>query len=189
MTGLIAVCDLEATCWADGQNQTIEQMEIIEIGCLLADFEGSVIDEFECFVRPVQNPVLSEFCTALTTIQQADVDNAPVFCEAMKALDHWLGGRSICWASWGRFDFKLFINQQGRYGEDFEFLRVPHLNIKDAWRRSTKHSRNTDLYQALAYHGLTFEGVAHRALADARNTAKLIPFIPRADIEREMRAK
>jgi inhibitor of KinA sporulation pathway (predicted exonuclease) len=189
MSDLIVVCDLEATCWEDGETQTIDRMEIIEIGCLLTDFEGNEIDEFECFVRPVQNPVLTEFCTELTKIKQADVDNAPEFCDAMKTLDNWLGGRSICWASWGRFDFKLLLNQQNRYGEKFQFLAVPHLNIKDAWRRSTRHSRNTDLYQALAFHGLEFDGVPHRALTDAKNTAKLIPFIPRSNIEREMRAK
>jgi len=189
MSDLIAVCDLEATCWEDGESQTIDQMEVIEIGCVLADFEGTAIDEFECFVRPVQNPILTEFCTKLTTIRQEDVENAPSFCDAMRALDSWMGGRSICWASWGRFDYKLLVNQQTRYGEEFQILSVPHFNIKDAWRRTTKRSRNTDLYQALAFHGLEFEGVPHRALTDARNTAKLIPYIPRANVEREMELK
>ena len=188
MSDLIVVCDLEATCWEDGESQTIDRMEVIEIGCVLLDFEGRLVDEFECFVRPVQHPILTEFCTKLTTIRQEDVDTAPVFCDAMKALDSWLGGRNICWASWGRFDHKLLLNQQNRYDEKFQMLEVPHLNIKDAWRRSTKHSRTTDLYQALAFYGLAFEGVPHRALTDAKNTAKLLPFIPRADIDREMRA-
>ncbi|MDO8273402.1 MAG: 3'-5' exonuclease [Gammaproteobacteria bacterium] len=188
MSDLIAVCDLEATCWEDGETQTIDRMEVIEIGCLLTDFEGHLIDEFASFVRPVQNPILTDFCTKLTMIRQEDVDNAPLFCDAMKALDIWAGGRNICWASWGKFDCKLLLNEQKRYGEEFQFLQVPHLNIKDAWRRSTRHSRNTDLYQALAFHGLEFDGVPHRALTDAKNTAKLLPFIPRANIVREMRA-
>ena len=189
MSDLIVVCDLEATCWEDGESQTIDRMEVIEIGCVLTDFEGNEIDEFECFVRPTQHPILTDFCSKLTTIRQEDVDNAPLFCDAMKALDMWVGGRNIYWASWGRFDYKLLLNQQNRYGEKFQFLSVPHLNVKDAWRRTTKHSRNTDLYQALAFHGLEFEGVPHRALTDAKNTAKLLPFIPRAAIERELKIK
>ncbi|MDO9519356.1 MAG: 3'-5' exonuclease [Pseudohongiella sp.] len=191
MSDLVVVCDLEATCWEDGETQTIERMEVIEIGCLLIDFEGNQIDEFSSFVRPVQNPILTDFCTTLTTIRQEDVDNAPVFCDAMSALDAWLDARSIGWASWGRFDCKLLLNQQQRYSEDFAFTKLPHLNIKDLWRRSTrpKHSRTTDLYQALAFHGLLFEGVPHRALTDAQNTAKLVPLIPRADIEREMKVR
>lgn len=190
MSNLIVVCDLEATCWEDGETQTIERMEVIEIGCVLVDFEGNLIDEFSTFVRPVQNPVLTDFCTKLTTITQDQVDNGPTFCDAMTALDFWLNGRSIGWASWGRFDCKLLLNQQQRYGESFSFTKLPHINIKDAWRRSTrpKHSRTTDLYQALAFHGLEFEGIPHRALTDAQNTARLIPFIPRSDIEREAKA-
>lgn len=79
MSDLIVVCDLEATCWGDGETVFIEKMEIIEIGCVLCDLSGKIVDEFDTFVRPVQHPALSTFCTELTSITQGNVDAA--MCE------------------------------------------------------------------------------------------------------------
>jgi inhibitor of KinA sporulation pathway (predicted exonuclease) len=47
----ILVIDLEATC-DEGPHFSTEQMEIIEIGAVWANFDGTVIDSFQTFVRP-----------------------------------------------------------------------------------------------------------------------------------------
>lgn len=70
------VIDLEATCCDSG---TIPQgeMEMIEIGAVVADARSlQPVDEFGAFVRPVRHPILTEFCTALTSITQQQVDTA-----------------------------------------------------------------------------------------------------------------
>jgi len=76
------IFDLEATCWEQGSN--IDRMEVIEIGAArLVTDDYEVRDTFSTFVRPTQEPILSEFCTNLTTINQSDVDSAPIFPEAL----------------------------------------------------------------------------------------------------------
>ena len=186
MSDLVVVCDLEATCWADGQTVPIEIMEVIEIGCVLCDLSGKVEDEFSTFVRPVQNPQLSAFCTELTSITQENVDAAPTFCEAMTLLDGWAANRNVMWGSWGFFDCRLLVSEQERNDAKFSFMQAPHINLKKAWRRTTKQRRQNGLAAALRYHELDFEGVPHRAIFDAKNTARILPFIPYSEIELQL---
>jgi inhibitor of KinA sporulation pathway (predicted exonuclease) len=52
-------------------------METLEIGLVVIDLESlEIVDEFQRFVRPQINPILTDFCKKLTSIQQADVDGA-----------------------------------------------------------------------------------------------------------------
>jgi len=75
--------DLEATCDEIGESESPrpltvvpDQMETIEIGLVVIDLESlEIVDEFQRYVRPQINPTLSDFCTKLTSIQQADVDS------------------------------------------------------------------------------------------------------------------
>ena len=69
------VIDFEATC-SDKNEFPREEMEIIEFAalCVREDFSSAFL--FDSFVRPVRNPVLTEFCKNLTSITQGDVDNA-----------------------------------------------------------------------------------------------------------------
>ncbi|VFB20473.1 3'-5' exonuclease [Pseudomonas fragi] len=64
-----------------------DQMETIEIGLVVIDFESLVIvDEFQRFVRPQINPTLTPFCKKLTSIQQVDVDGALTYQEVGEEL-------------------------------------------------------------------------------------------------------
>ena len=84
---------LEATCDADRRLSKYE-MEIIEIGAVLVDTETLIpVDELGTFVKPVRHPVLTPFCTELTTITQADVDHAPLFPEALAKVRRLIDGR------------------------------------------------------------------------------------------------
>lgn len=180
---LIVVCDLEATCWNDGEELAIDKMEVIEIGCVLADMDGTIQDEFCTFVSPVVNPILSPFCSSLTGISQDDVNSAPTFKVAIGLLDHWLAERATCWGSWGNFDNKLLVSETRRNDIESRFLSIPHINLKKAWRRTTKKRRQNSLGEALRYHGLEFFGSPHRGIDDARNTARLLSFIPKKEID------
>ena len=96
----LIVVDLEATCWDTPRPRN--HMEIIEIGAVRLDAELTVVDEFDCFVRPVVGPKLSQFCTALTTIKQADVDEADMFPAVFARFIEWIGDgpyRLCSWAS------------------------------------------------------------------------------------------
>ena len=55
------IIDLEATCWERGAGHYGEN-EIIEIGATVIGDDYEIVKEIQQFVRPVRNPILSEFC-------------------------------------------------------------------------------------------------------------------------------
>lgn len=166
------VVDLEATC-DDHHGIPRDRTEIIEIGAVLVDRQTlEPQDEFQTFVRPVLHPRLTEFCTELTSITQADVQHAPLFRQAMAALEAWLPG-PVTLASWGAYDRDQFRREARR-----KRMRLPwgseHLNIKEAFAQSLG-TRPMGVGRALRRVGLTFEGTAHRGIDDARNIVRLLP--------------
>jgi inhibitor of KinA sporulation pathway (predicted exonuclease) len=172
----IFIVDLEATCWDDRGHYTVDETEIIEIGCVLATPDGTVLDEFCTFVRPVKDPILSDFCTQLTSIRQSDVEKAPTYQEAMHLFDAWIAARPGIWGSWGNYDYREFSSLERRFPSNADFLCMQHVNLKKAWKKTTGHPR-CGLHSALAFHDLEFLGTHHRGIDDARNMARLLPFI------------
>lgn len=175
----LVVLDLEATCWSsDDHRKSTLAMEVIEIGAVLANIDtGEIIDNFQTFVFPSQNPELSDFCMSLTGIKQSDIDGAPKYPEAMYLFDTWLAGTgSQIWASWGAYDLRQLRDDASYHGVLPGALEKTHINLKRPWRKTTKHKKQS-LRAALEYHDMRFEGVAHRALDDARNISRLLPFI------------
>lgn len=176
------VIDFEATC-CDRGTVPRDHMEIIEIGAVMVERQRDqfkVVDEFQSFVRPVRHPRLTAFCTALTSITQSDVSAAPRFVDAVALFKSWLyryDGFVFC--SWGDYD----LNQ---LRQDCDFHRVPnpigapHVNLKRAFTEAQGLKKKPGLGEAIACAGLTFEGVHHRGIDDARNIARLLPLVFRA---------
>jgi inhibitor of KinA sporulation pathway (predicted exonuclease) len=171
------VVDLEATC-CDRGSVPREQMEIIELGAVMLDpVDFHVVDEFQSFVRPVRHPKLTAFCTRLTTIEQRDVDDAPTFVEFIGAVRSWLERYSdYAFCSWGDYDRK-------QLQRDCDFHRVPnpidapHLNLKRAFADRYGLRKPPGLGEAMRLAGLKFDGTAHRGIDDARNIARLVPYV------------
>ena len=94
------VYDLEATCW---RSRKPRKVEIIEIGAVKINEKLEVVDDFCSFVRPKLHPEISPFCTKLTSIVQDDIEDAPMFDEAIELFEDWVGfsdTRSVL-MSWG----------------------------------------------------------------------------------------
>jgi 3'-5' exoribonuclease 1 len=84
------IVDLEATCWQSVRDR--QRMEIIEIGAVeLHAASEPYTRDFSCFVRPVVEPTLSDFCLQLTSIRQKQVDFAATFREVFPAFLNWIG--------------------------------------------------------------------------------------------------
>lgn len=174
----LLVIDLEATCDA---NYAIprEETEIIEIGAVLVDSTTlTTVDELQTFVRPVQHPVLTKFCIELTSITQAEVDAAPLFPEAIVRLTAWLAGRDALFCSWGAYD-------KAQFARDAQFHRVElpfgdrHLNLKAQFSISRNTKKQFGMSAALRQVGLELAGTHHRGIDDARNIARLLPWVLR----------
>lgn len=168
------IIDLEATCSNDGSVPR-DEMEIIEIGALIMDSDTFEIrSEFQSFVRPVRHSVLTDFCTELTSISQAQVDSAPTYAETMAALVRWMSAfDDILFCSWGDYDRKQFQQDCRYHGVDYPFGER-HLNLKAEFSMAIGQRRRFGLSGALKRLGLQFEGTHHRGIDDARNIARVV---------------
>ncbi|GAA3977571.1 3'-5' exonuclease [Allohahella marinimesophila] len=173
----LMIVDLEATCCEEG---TIPRHanEIIEIGAVMLDAESlEIIDQYEAFVRPVRYPVLTQFCTELTSITQPQVDSAPEYKEAVKPFQKWMNGYSdILFCSWGDYDRNQFIRDSVATNLPYP-IEAPHLNIKKLFSFSQQRERWVGMSIALELCGLELEGTHHRGIDDARNMARMMPYI------------
>lgn len=84
----LIVVDFEATCddaKTTGGDAAIrplrsERQEIIQFPAVLIDVrQMTIVDHFDAYVKPVEKPVLSDFCTSLTGITQVYWQSSYVF--------------------------------------------------------------------------------------------------------------
>jgi len=169
----IIFLDLEATCW-EGEKR-LERMEVIEIGAVKLDGKSlKSIDEFSSFAKPINEPILSDFCKELTSIQQCDVAKAEDFNTFFRRFLKWIGESSYRIVSWGEYDLKQLTRECKRHRINLPGkFRSKHTNIKQLFAKQRK-IRPCGVAQALKMLGLTFEGTHHRAIDDARNIVRIL---------------
>jgi len=176
----VLVVDLEATCDDRSRKPSLvpkDEMETIEIGAVLVDTRTlGKVDEIGLFVRPVRHPVLTDFCRELTTINQADVDRAPLFPEAAAQVERSLAGRRVLFGSWGDYDRTQLAQDATYHGVRLPFAKH-HLNLKKRFSEQLGEPKRFGMAGALERVGLTLEGTHHRGIDDARNIARLLPWI------------
>ena len=161
------VFDLEATCGNTGE---FVGSEIIEIGAVKLNRRLEIIGEFNEFVKPMVYPNLSAFCIKLTSITQKDVDTADMFDVVVRRFQEWLGEDYLL-LSWGNYDRRQFLNDCTLHSLRKDWLD----NYRDFKRvyAKAKGIKPCGMKNALIREGIQMEGIHHRGIDDARNTAKL----------------
>lgn len=175
------ILDFEATC--DNQSRPLPQ-EIIEFPSVLLSLDThEIIDEFESFVKPAHHPVLSEFCTTLTSIRQSDVDNAAVFPDVLQDHATWLNGHDLdennsLFVTCGDWDLGTMLPAQCAVAQPpVEALAPVYTrwqNIKHAYCRITGKAKAPGMSGMLRELGLELVGHHHRGIDDCRNIAALL---------------
>lgn len=171
------VIDIEATCDKDDSFPRRER-EVIEMGAVIVEaMTLDIIDEYQSFVKPVRHPRLTKFCMELTGIRQIEVEIAPYFPQMLTDMTKWLRGYpNALFCSWGKFD-------QVQIERDCIYHHVPYpfgkgyWNLKKAYSKRNGLRREMGVINALKMAGIRFQGQHHRGLDDARNVARLLPFI------------
>jgi inhibitor of KinA sporulation pathway (predicted exonuclease) len=171
----IIVVDVEATCW-QGKIPPGQQNEIIEIGVCRFDLEArEPAEKRSILVKPERSQV-SDFCTELTTLTQAQVDTGLSFVEACALLEDAYKSQTRVWASWGNYDRQIFQQQCASFQVDYPFSNR-HINLKKHFGRYHNNGRQVGMARALDMAKLTLEGTHHRGGDDAWNIARLLQFM------------
>lgn len=165
----LVVIDVEATCWENNPPPNVDS-EIIEIGVCTIDLKTLEIGESSSIIiKPVKTTV-SEFCTSLTTLTQADVDKGISLEEACKKLRKNYDTKNRIWASYGQYDANIFKRDCDSKNIQYPFGNF-HLNIKGIIETVYGQSLGLgELYNKLPWK---FEGTHHRGIDDAKNIAKV----------------
>lgn len=153
--------------------------EIVELGGVLVDSDQTtVLAEAATLVRPDRPFALPEDFVALTGIQQAELDAAGPLDEGLASFTHALGltdSTPLVFCAWGGVDHTLLRRALADRGLPWHLGRR-HLDLARAFSRQRRRRwENPGLTRALELMGLP-RGQRHRALADARAAAQLLPW-------------
>lgn len=188
------ILDFEATC---EEGQRILDPEVIEFPFIIVDpVSCSAVAEFQRYVRPLFRPQLSAFCTSLTGIQQAVVDQSAdfpqVFREALLFLEAaGLGDapplRSYCIVTCGDWDLQTMLPAQLRtsggdqrvpasFGRWCNIKKcVAQLNPPLPGQTQGGHKRTPGgMVELLNLLNLPLRGRHHSGIDDCRNIAAIV---------------
>ncbi|TXK84671.1 3'-5' exonuclease [Paenibacillus sp. N3.4] len=163
------VFDLEATCW---ENDRTRQNEIIEIGAVKLNENSQIVEQFQTFIKPKLNPILSDFCKKLTSIQQEDIQTAPYFPQATSTFKDWIGKEDYFLCSWGFYDKTQLKKDCELHKIRTEWIQK-HISIKHQHGKMIGVEKGVGMGQALKLLNISLEGTHHRGIDDARNIAKI----------------
>ncbi len=151
------------------------KQEIIEIGAFMLDDFGTIKSSFNKFVKPKIHPVLSNYCTELTSITQLDVNRANYFDKVVEDFQDWVGiyDDDFVLCSWGSFDKKQLIVDCENIFFDTEWIEENFLNLKYQYNKMKKIKNPLTLKTIVEREGFEWEGERHRAIDDAYNLTKI----------------
>ncbi|QRW15279.1 3'-5' exonuclease [Ceratobasidium sp. AG-Ba] len=209
--------DVEATC-VQGTDFNWPN-EIIEWPVVLLkwsdkDTEGrartlEVVDEFRSYVKPVWRPKLSDFCTALTGISQANIDCAPQFKTLLRRFQAFLAKHGLvdprtgkpqkrfAFCTDGPFDVRdfcvktAFINKlpmpEWLRQDVVDVRRIMHSYLSRTNEGKVYISRTQTLNMVAQLHalGMTFEGRQHCGMDDTRNIARILTELGKREVRIE----
>ncbi|XP_031636302.1 ERI1 exoribonuclease 2-like [Contarinia nasturtii] len=200
-----AICiDFVTTCWDHrnfSQADAIDRQEIIEFPAVLLNLQSHVIEaDFHTFVRPTEEPKLSEFCKDYTGISQDDVNNAPLLQEAIRKFHQWIESfrfekgivlmddatrkQNTVFITWTDFDLGIYLPTEcGRKNVKYPSYFNKWIDLREYYSLWTGIDRVISFQFALKMIGLQFFGRPHSGEDDARNLARLVCKMSRAGIE------
>jgi ERI1 exoribonuclease 3 len=182
MSIYLCVLDFEATCWANEKKST---QEIIEFPSVLYELASNNkvrwIGEFSKYVRPVLEPVLSDFCTELTGITQEQVDLAEPIEVVYEQHFQWLRKNvptdkmnQVYIVTCGAWDLKTMLpieikNKKLPYYDVYKKF----INVKSEFEYKYK-IKASGMPNMLNKLNLTLDGRHHSGFDDTKNISKIL---------------
>ena len=166
------VSDLEATCWNNSFSPYPQ--EIIEIGACKLNAYAELESEYSSLVKPKRGVILSQYCRQLTEITQIQIDQARPFKIVWDEFMEWIEEDSddFVLITWGKKDFDLMSQDCTENNCSKEPL-LHYVDLKVKYHELKLNDKAFSLNKSLKLEQIEMDGVEHRALADAKNLAKL----------------
>lgn len=156
--------------------------EMIQIGAIMLNEQGEVIDQFTQLIAPTHYIKLHPRIKRITQIEQEDLAGAPAFEEAIKLFSDWCG-TDYRLLTWGCDDISVLWQNLEFFG--CEEKLGPFFDIQRAFGEVVgKQKDRTGLKSAMAHFEIEPSDTRafHNALNDAYYTAQVFLALP----DREM---
>lgn len=175
-TERILIIDLEATCW-QGPAPENQSSEILEIGATIYNAISREIEDNFCFlIKPIHSEI-SPFCAQLTTISSDIIEKQGIdFADACETLRIKHQSKTMSWASYGAYDFKMIQRQCGARNIENPFSQN-HINVKELFSEKCNGGRKVGMNGALSILKIPLEGTHHRGIDDSKNIAKILDYL------------
>lgn len=181
MSIYLCVLDFEATCW--NTKVSLDRQEIIEFPSVLYELTSSnsiiYIGQFSKYVKPVLEPILSDFCTELTGITQEQVNQSNQIEIVFDEHFEWLKlntpkNAEIYIVTCGAWDIKTMLvkeikNKKLHYHQVYKRF----INIKTEFEYFYKKKAG-GMVQMLDYLNYKLEGRHHSGIDDTINISKIL---------------
>ena len=149
------ILDLEATCWQG--NIMNRRQEIIELAAYTVNGYREWNGSFQRFVKPVEHPRLSAYCTDLTGISQDQINKAKNFEYVFMDFQEWMESHDtpqlLC--TWGQKDIPIIREECKVHDLDCSFLPKT-INLKSQFATIHALPKQIGLQKALDMAGIEF---------------------------------
>ncbi|KKI94090.1 exonuclease [Bacillus sp. SA1-12] len=166
--------DFEMLCSNFGM--AFENMEAIRLGAVKYDLETEDISYFDRMIKPESQEPLSEFCKALTGIEDADLENASNFKLVFADFLDWVGGvKKSRYFSWSPSDLsrlKIDADKHDIPLRTITKIEKRYIDFQEIFKKRVA-KQNVSVEDALAFYGLKFVGEKHHPMYDAYNTLRI----------------
>ena len=106
------------------------------------------------------------------SIQQQDIDSAPLFYEAKERFLNWIDDDEYVLCSWGFYDKKQFESDCEINSLQKDWIQN-HISLKHQYGQFKNLKRAIGMKRALENERIELEGNHHRGIDDARNITKI----------------
>jgi inhibitor of KinA sporulation pathway (predicted exonuclease) len=170
----------QATCFEKPFNDRKKQ-EIIEFPAVLLNLEtGSIEKIFHRYLRPIEIPILSDYCINLTGISQETVDQGDILENVMLDFKNWVKETikefglvlpkmkksnkegNCAFVTWGNWDFLIQLKNECRRKK----IRIPSffnqwIDLKEIYKEKGTFRDQFTFGDALEQSGIEFDGRPH----------------------------
>jgi inhibitor of KinA sporulation pathway (predicted exonuclease) len=166
--------DFEMLCSNSGM--AFENMEAIRLGAVKYDLETESISYFDRFIQPENHEPLTEFCKALTGIDDNDLVDASDFKNVFAEFLEWVGGvKKTRYFSWSPSDLSRLKIDAAKHEVPIRTIgkiEKRYIDFQAIFKKRVSKG-NVSVEDALALYGLHFIGEKHNPMYDAYNTLRI----------------
>lgn len=156
--------------------------EIIEIGAIMLDEEMQEINYYKSYIKPDYSSV-SPYIQNLTGITNEMLSDKRSFAEVIREFVAWIGDDEFQIHSWSMSDYYQLFNEIEKKMNINEYQRLFDGWVDDqkAFAKALGIEYELSLSYAISSIDENFEGAAHDALNDAKNTARIVALMADKD--------